>query len=287
MKTYFIFGLFLFFSVPPFFFLNLWRLELKKKKQRQRIEKILNLSAATAEKKIRKPLHWSAPPDVVLLTFLFAFPLLLFFLGLSLSASAAITLGLLLCWRVVTKILKNHHLNTLSEALPSSMDFLGRSISSGSSFFSAIEQIAQANLPASREFKPIYEALSVGKPFAETLKKAAIKVNHPDFSLCMAVLIIQQETGSHDIKALNYLSALLRQKITLRNKIKASSAEAKLSGYLIAILPLLCFLVMGLFGSSYLAPALTSKIGQYLFFIAACSNIVGLIVMKKMTQINI
>ena len=273
--------------MPLFLIFLLWRIELGKKKQQHRLEQVLNaVPVAAVEKKTKEVVPVEALPDSVVLVSLLVLPILLFFLGVPWYFIIGIDLGLYFCLKAISATLRNRYLSKLTEALPSSIDFLARSITTGNSFIAAIEQIAHANLPASDEFKPIYEALSVGKPFAETLKKRALKVNHPDFSLCIAVLIIQHETGTHDVRALNSLSALLRNKMALRNKIKSSSAEAKLSGYLIAILPSFSLLIMWVFSSSYIAPIFNTAIGQYLFVIAVCSNIIGLIIMKKMTQIS-
>ena len=273
--------------MPLFFIVLLWRIELKKKKQQQRIKKALNIAPVAAlEKKPPVVVHVFALPDAVVVASLLVLPMILFFLGFPWFFIIGIDVGLYFCLKAISTMLLTRYLNKLTEALPSSIDFLSRSITSGNSIIVAIEQIAHANLPASDEFKPIFEALSVGKPFAETLKKRALKVSHPDFSLCMAVLIIQHETGTHDVRALNSLTALLRSKIALRNKIKSSSAEAKLSGYLIAILPSLSLLVLWLFSSDYIAPIFNTTLGQYLFITAVCSNIIGLIIMKKMTQIS-
>lgn len=278
---------FLFLIMPLFFIVLLWRIELKKKKQQRRIKKSLNMAPVVVlEKKPQAVVHVLALPDSVVLASLLVLPLLLFFLDLPWFFIIGIDVGLYFCLKAISAMLRARYLNKLTEALPSSIDFLSRSITSGNSIIVAIEQIAHANLPASEEFKPIFEALSVGKPFAETLKKRALKVNHPDFSLCMAVLIIQHETGTHDVRALNSLTALLRSKIALRNKIKSSSAEAKLSGYLIAILPSLCLLILWIFSFDYIAPIFNTTLGQYLFITAVCSNIIGLIIMKKMTQIS-
>ena len=101
------------------------------------------------------------------------------------------------------------------------------------------------------------------------------------------VLMIQQKTGGNLAEALGNLSNVLRGRKLMEGKVKALSAEAKASAYIIGSLP---FLVMGavkLASPDYLDPLFNTQMGNFVLIGAGLWMTTGIFVMKKMTQIKV
>ncbi|MEC4672071.1 MAG: type II secretion system F family protein, partial [Nitrospirota bacterium] len=100
-------------------------------------------------------------------------------------------------------------------------------------------------------------------------------------------LIVQRETGGNLAEILESISRLIRQRFELLGRTKALSAEGRLSGLILFVLP---FAVGGLLW--YLSPAymellITDPLGKQMLTIGLVMMTVGAFVMKRMVTIKV
>jgi tight adherence protein B len=96
------------------------------------------------------------------------------------------------------------------------------------------------------------------------------------------VISIQQQAGGNLSEALGNLAGVLRDRFRLRMKVKALSAEAKASAFVLASLPPgVMFMVYGA-SPDYIMPLFSTQTGNFMLLFSACWMLIGVLVMRKM-----
>ncbi len=168
------------------------------------------------------------------------------------------------------------------------IDVIVRGVKSGLPVNECLKIIArEAPRPVGDEFHMLNEALRIGMTLEQALGRMYERMPVQEVNFFGIVLLIQQTTGGNLAEALGNLSNVLRSRKLMEGKIKALSAEAKASAYIIGSLP---FLVMGavkVASPDYLDPLFTTRMGNFILIGAGMWMLTGVMVMKKMIAIKV
>ncbi|WP_425410894.1 type II secretion system F family protein [Hyphococcus sp.] len=168
------------------------------------------------------------------------------------------------------------------------IDVIVRGVKSGLPVNECLKIIArEAPRPVCDEFHMLTEGIRVGLSMEQALERMYERMPLQEVNFFGIVLMIQQKTGGNLAEALGNLSTVLRSRKLMEGKIKALSAEAKASAYIIGSLP---FLVMGsvqLSSPDYLDPLFSTRMGNFILIGAGIWMLTGILVMKKMTKIKV
>ncbi len=164
-----------------------------------------------------------------------------------------------------------------------SMDIIVRGVRTGLPLGDCMSIIAhESPEPISGEFQRLIEAESVGVPIETCLQRMYERVPLPEVNFFATVLSIQRSTGGNLGESLSNLSKVLRERKLLREKIKALSAEAKMSSIIIGALPPLVMVLVSLSSPEYMNELYTTPTGHRNLMISAGMMMVGIFVMRKM-----
>ncbi len=108
------------------------------------------------------------------------------------------------------------------------------------------------------------------------------RIPTPELGFFTIVIAIQQKTGGNLAEALGNLSAVLRARRMMGEKIKALSSEALASAGIIASLPPAVMIMVMMTTPSYMMPLFTDFRGNFLLLMAAVLMSTGVFVMKRM-----
>jgi tight adherence protein B len=96
------------------------------------------------------------------------------------------------------------------------------------------------------------------------------------------VLAIQAKTGGNLAEALGNLSTVLRARKLMKEKIKALSAEAVASAFIIGCLPPGVVILISVTSPDYMKPMFTDPRGHLMLLAGATWMTLGIVVMRKM-----
>ena len=129
--------------------------------------------------------------------------------------------------------------------MPFFIDLLALSVEAGLDFFGAIQKIVdKTNDPNSvlgEEFKIVLKDIKVGSSKADALKEMAIRLDMPEITSFVAVLIDDEATGASIAQVLKDQSIQMR----LERFIRAEKAGARASQLI--LLPLMLFILPAVF----------------------------------------
>jgi tight adherence protein B len=95
------------------------------------------------------------------------------------------------------------------------------------------------------------DEISFGSEIGSALDHLFQRVGHPDLQYLTMSIKIQMQTGGNLSEILSRLARLLRERAMLRLKVRAISAEGRLSGVFLTVMPFLLFGIITLLQPDY------------------------------------
>ncbi|MGH7028108.1 type II secretion system F family protein [Brevundimonas sp.] len=210
--------------------------------------------------------------------------LILFVLGanifVSLGFGLAMGLGLP---RWVVGFLGKKRMKKFSLAFPDAVDILVRGIKTGLPVHDCFKIIARESpQPLGGEFQRLVEGMGVGLTLSQALDKMYERMPTPELNFFAIVIAIQQKSGGNLAEALGNLTAVLRARRLMGEKIKALSSEAIASAGIIAALPPVVMILVMLSSPAYMLTMFTDMRGQVMLLGSAIWMACGVFTMKRM-----
>jgi tight adherence protein B len=122
----------------------------------------------------------------------------------------------------------------------------------------------------------------MGVPMDAALDKMYERMPTNELRFFSIVLAIQQKTGGNLAEALGNLSTVLRARKLMKEKIKALSAEAVASAFIIGCLPPGVVTLISVTSPAYMAPMFTDPRGHLMLLVSAVWMSIGIFVMRNM-----
>jgi tight adherence protein B len=168
-------------------------------------------------------------------------------------------------------------------AFADAVDIIVRGLRSGLPLHDCLRVIgSESPEPLAGEFRRLVESLSMGMTLDQGLEKMHERMPAPELRFFAIVLNIQQKTGGNLGEALGNLSAVLRSRRMMREKIKALSSEAVSSAGVIGCLPPGVAGLLSVVNPHYLSVMFSDPRGHLMLAGGAVWMTMGIMVMRKM-----
>jgi len=149
-------------------------------------------------------------------------------------------------------LVRRKRIARFSEQLPDAIDVIVRGVRSGYPFTVALGLVAkEMNDPIGTEFGMTSDEISFGSDMGTALDNLFHRVGHEDLLYVVMSIKIQNQTGGNLAEILSRLARLLRERAILRLKVRAISAEGRLSGIFLTAMPFVLFAVISLMKPDY------------------------------------
>jgi len=180
---------------------------------------------------------------------------------------------------------RTRRLHKFEVALPDAIDLFNRSMKAGHNMHAGLETIAQETFdPVRMEFKKVIEELALGAPLEDTLHGLGRRIPLIDLKFFITGLILQRQTGADLVQVLENLALLVRERLSLAAKMKAATAQQRFSAGLLCVLPLVVGLGFWILKPDYIQLLYTDEIGQKFLTYAIISEIVGILIIRKIAN---
>ncbi|WP_418158682.1 type II secretion system F family protein [Benzoatithermus flavus] len=188
---------------------------------------------------------------------------------------------LVVAWNQLQRRWQIRFLDNFADAI----DLLTRAVRSGLPVTEAIRVAGRdVGEPVGGEFQKIADALDLGIDLKDALRQAARRIHLPDFDFLVVTLVLQRESGGQLAETLDGLSTILRRRKELRLKMRALTAEGRMSALIVSVLPILSGLGMYLVDPDYVLQLFRTSLGRTLLGIGAGCLVLGTIVVRHMTR---
>jgi tight adherence protein B len=184
--------------------------------------------------------------------------------------------------------MRRRRLRRIVADLPDAIDILVRSLKVGHPIPMGIHMVADAMRdPIRREFRLVYDTMSLGLDLRDALEKMSERLGIPELRYMVAAIRIQHTTGGNLSEILASLANVMRERDHLHMKVRALSAEARLSGKIMAALPIVVFAGVNYFNPRYYAAAVTNQTLQMVLLGAGLLMVLGMLCVRRIVNFRV
>jgi len=141
-------------------------------------------------------------------------------------------------------------------------DAVASAVRGGLSIAQAVAFAAEeARSPLDSASETMLRDRRTGVPLTEALDRFASTVRTDEARLLSLVLGMHHRSGGDVATALEEIRSTIRSRLDLRRELRAITAQGRISGFILGVLPVVFFLVLDVTSRSELAPVLRSPAG--------------------------
>jgi tight adherence protein B len=176
----------------------------------------------------------------------------------------------------------------LEEQLVPALQVMATAMESGYSVQQAVDRVVRdAPPPISEEFAQVARAIELGTTLQASLEGLASRVASENFEFFATIVAMQYRVGGDLPTLLASLATRIQERLELKAEIKALTAQARYSGWVLAILP---FAVAGLLivaNPAYVLPLVDTSLGRNLLLFAGGLLVAGLASIRAISQVEV
>ncbi|MEO1748367.1 MAG: type II secretion system F family protein [Pseudomonadota bacterium] len=165
-------------------------------------------------------------------------------------------------------------LKAFGNQLPEALDLITRGLKAGHPVPIAVAMVAdEMKDPIGTEFGILSDEVTYGSKMVTALEALYDRVGHEDLGLFVTAISIQSSTGGNLRETLEGLADVIRQRGKLRRKVKAISAEGRMSAYILSAVPAVFVFMLLVFSPEYYGDVIHLPLTWY--FIGGAVSLLG------------
>jgi tight adherence protein B len=173
------------------------------------------------------------------------------------------------------------------EQFPEAVELMARALRAGHAFPTGILMVAdEIPSPVGAEFKLLYDRQNFGMPLSDALKGMAERVPILDARFFTTAVLTQRETGGNLSEILDNLAAVIRDRFKVKRQVRAVTAHGRITGWILAGLPVALALVLSVVSPEYMKPMITEPLGIKMLGIGATMQVIGSLIIRKLVNIR-
>jgi tight adherence protein B len=158
----------------------------------------------------------------------------------------------------------------------------------GMSLMQAIEQVTwEMGPPIRQEFANALQENRVGKPIIQALQDMKNRIRSEDLRTAVDAISIAQETGGVLSEVLLKIAETIRGRNRIRGKIVTLSAQGRLQGIVMSLLPWGLAGVLFMLDRDMIRPMFTTVPGQLMLAVIVVLEIMGWLVIRRLIAVDV
>ncbi|MEW5767149.1 MAG: type II secretion system F family protein [bacterium] len=184
--------------------------------------------------------------------------------------------------------LKNKRTKAFNGQLGDCLTLLSNSLRAGHSFVQAMATVAYETLPPmSDEFKKVLREDSLGVPLEKALTDLTSRIESDDLDLIVTAVLIQRRVGGNLSEVLDNIAQTIRERIRLKGEIKTLTAQGRMSGWIISLLPFCIGFILYLLQPDMMKLLFTEKLGWFMIGTGLFMQAMGIMLVRKIIAIEV
>ena len=207
--------------------------------------------------------------------------------GLWVWALVGFAIGAVLPIMVISFLVKRRRKKAVAQ-LPDALDVIIRSLAAGHPVPVAMALVGrEMSDPIGSEFGIASDEVSYGSTISAAVQKLSDRVGHEDFELFSAMIRLQERTGGNLAELLRSNAKTIRDRQKMRLKIKAASAEGRMSAIILNAAPILLFISINKMSPDFYGDVKGNPVVTYTLWGVVLWMVLGNLVMRKMINFKI
>ncbi len=195
---------------------------------------------------------------------------------------AAATLPLLF-----VKLRAQRRLKAFVRQLPYALDLIKSSLEAGHSLQRALQVVVKEFTdPLGGEFRMALEQTRIGLPLPRALDEMIKRVPDDELRMMTVAVKVQTEVGSSLAHIIGRLAEIVRTRQQLKLQVRALTAQARMGGVLVALLPVFVLAAFTLLQPSYTHMLFTDPTGLKLLKTAIALDVMAFFIIRRLVRVE-
>ncbi len=179
-------------------------------------------------------------------------------------------------------------LRKFNNQLGDTLTLLSNALKAGYSFAQAIDTVAKnATPPIGDEFSRAVREMNLGGSPDEALSNITRRIASQDFDLVATAYSIHRTVGGNLAEILDNIAYTIRERVRIKGEIQTLTAQARASGWIITLLPIILAAFMFFVTPTYFQPMFGNVIGWILIVIAGFMIFIGNLIIRRIVAIEV
>jgi tight adherence protein B len=189
---------------------------------------------------------------------------------------------------------KSKRLSAFNDHLADTITLVANALRAGASFLQAIELVVrETQPPISTEFNRVIREVNLGLPFEQALANMVRRVRSDDLELMTTAITIQHQVGGNLAEILDSIAYTIRERIRIIGEIRTLTAQQRMSGYVVAGLPIFLVVILSVIAPSFMEPMFGEPYvggipaGVIILALGAFMMVTGFLLIRKIVDIEV
>ncbi len=175
-----------------------------------------------------------------------------------------------------------------NDQLADMLTMVSNSLRAGFGLLQGLDLAAeQSQPPMSTELYHLLRDTRMGASIETALESMGERVGSYDLDVVITAILIQRSVGSNLSEVLEKVAHTIRERARIQGEINTLTAQKKLSGVIIGLMPPAVVVMMLTVNFDYMSALFTDPLGRILLVVAIAMDIVGILIIKRIVSVDI
>ena len=175
-----------------------------------------------------------------------------------------------------------------TQQLPDVLTLLAGALRAGNGLSQAMQMLVdELPPPVCDEFGRVMRGVGLGVSVPQALNDMAERIATDDVQILVTAVIVQYEMGGNLAETLDTIGETIGDRIRIQREIAVLTAEERLTGYILAALPLFVAGIVSVLNPRFISQLFAPGWVRLLPVAAVFMQLVGLLVIRRITSIEV
>lgn len=198
--------------------------------------------------------------------------------------------------RIYLSAAARRRIRAFENQLSDTLNLWVNALRSGYSVLQAMEAIAtELPPPVSVEFERVVQEVRLGLSVPQALANMLRRVPSDDLDLVITAVNIQREVGGNLAEVLDTISFTIRERVRIKGEIRTLTAQGRLSGWIISLLPIGLALILMMINPGYMGQLFANEepmlfsipCGWIVIGVGLVMMVIGILIIQKIVDIEV
>jgi tight adherence protein B len=200
-----------------------------------------------------------------------------------------IPLGLALGWLPLAyvRFKARRRVAKFEEQFPEAIELIARALRAGHAMTTGLALVAEElPEPVGGEFRLVYDRQNFGMSMPDALRLMAERVPLLDARFFVTAVLTQRESGGNLAEILDNLGDVIRQRFRVRRQIRVVTAHARLSGWVLVMMPVAIALLMAVVSPDHILLLVRDPLGVQMAGGALLLWAIGFLIIRRLVNVE-
>lgn len=178
--------------------------------------------------------------------------------------------------------------NRLSKQIGDMILLISNYLRAGHSFIRSMELVSrELPSPLADEIKTFAKDMSLGASLSTALNDLEKRAQDEDLGLVVTAIQIHHQIGGNLSEILDSINFTIRERIRLKGEIQTLTAQGRMTALVIGLMPVAVALIISFLHPEFMKLLVTDPIGQFMLLLAVVMEVIGIIIIRKIIEIQV